>query len=260
MRAYYNEIDPFAAQWLRELIARKLIADGEVDERSIAEVRPRDVKGFTQCHWFAGIGGWSAALRRAGWSDYRQCWTGSCPCQPFSNAGKGTCADDSRDLWPAWFELIAECRPPVVFGEQVASIDGLAWLDRVSTDMEGEGYAIGAADLPAASVSAPHQRQRLWFVADTNAIRQRRPDGAQSQVDQPRHVQAHQQGWHPVHNEGRTGVQSNWPAGPGGECCIPVAVDGVPVTAMAGRNAVGNAIVPQVAQAFIESYLASRTP
>jgi hypothetical protein len=57
--AYYNEIDSFAAAWLRELIKAGLIADGEVDERSIADVRPDDLRGFTQCHFFAGIGGWS---------------------------------------------------------------------------------------------------------------------------------------------------------------------------------------------------------
>jgi len=133
MGAYYNENDPFAAAWLRELIKAGLIADGEVDERSIVDVSPDDLRGFVQCHFFAGIGGWSYALRLAGWPDDRAVWTGSCPCQPFSSAGKGDGADDSRHLWPAWFRLIAECRPVAVFGEQVASADGLGWLDRVSS-------------------------------------------------------------------------------------------------------------------------------
>lgn len=57
--AYYNEIDPFAAQWLRNLIAGGHIAPGEVDERSIEDVTPDDLRGFTQCHFFAGIGVWS---------------------------------------------------------------------------------------------------------------------------------------------------------------------------------------------------------
>src|SRR3990167_1105083 len=109
MSAYYNEIDPFAAAWLRELIKEKLIADGEVDERSIELVQPGDVRGFTQCHFFAGIGGWSYALRLAGWPDDREVWTGGCPCQPWSVAGRGAGADDSRDLWPTWFQLIAQC-------------------------------------------------------------------------------------------------------------------------------------------------------
>jgi DNA (cytosine-5)-methyltransferase 1 len=164
--AYYNEFDPKTAAWLRELIKAGLIADGEVDERSITDVGPGDLRGFTQCHFFAGIGGWSYALRLAGWPDDRAVWTGSCPCQPFSVAGKGEGADDPRHLWPAWFPLIRECRPATVFGEQTSSKDGRYWLDLVLADLEGIDYAIGAFDLPAASVGAPHCRQRLWFVAD----------------------------------------------------------------------------------------------
>ena len=62
MTAYYNEIDPFAAQWLRNLINAGHIAPGIVDERSIEDVYPSDLRGFTQCHFFAGIGVWSHAL------------------------------------------------------------------------------------------------------------------------------------------------------------------------------------------------------
>ena len=123
-------------------------------------------RGYAQCHFFAGIGGWSIALRLAGWPDDRPVWTGSCPCQPFSAAGSGKAADDERHLWPAWFPLIAECRPAIVFGEQVEAAIGWGWLDAVFADLEGEGYACGATVLPACGVGAPHIRQRLWFVAD----------------------------------------------------------------------------------------------
>jgi DNA (cytosine-5)-methyltransferase 1 len=164
--AYYNEIDPFAAQWLRNLIARNLIAPGDVDERSIVDVQPDDLRGYDHCHFFAGIGGWSLALRLAGWPDDRPVWTGSCPCQPFSVAGRQRGSEDERHLWPAFFDLIRECRPAAVFGEQVAGAAGLAWLDHVCADLEGAGYAAAAADLPACSVGAPHRRQRLWWVAD----------------------------------------------------------------------------------------------
>jgi len=163
---YYNENDPYAAAWLRNLIAAGHIAPGDVDERSIADVSGSSPSAYRQCHFFAGIGGWSYALRLAGWPDDRPVWTGSCPCQPFSNAGKRAGTDDPCHLWPEWFRLIRQCRPATIFGEQVASRAGLAWFDAVSADLEGAGYAVGAADLCAAGVGAPHIRQRLYFVAN----------------------------------------------------------------------------------------------
>jgi DNA (cytosine-5)-methyltransferase 1 len=165
--AYYNENDPRAAAWLRELIKAKLITDGEIDERSIKDVLPSDVLGFARCHFFAGIGGWDHSLNIAGYDRWDTVtWTGSCPCQPFSAAGKGAGFDDERHLWPDWFWLIAQCRPGVIFGEQVESAVKHGWLDLVQDDLEGIGYAVGAHGLPACSVGAPHIRQRVWFVAD----------------------------------------------------------------------------------------------
>jgi DNA (cytosine-5)-methyltransferase 1 len=163
---YYNEFDPYAAQWLKNLINARHIPEGVVDERSIRDVRPSDLNAFTQCHFFAGIGGWPYALRLAGWPDDQPVWTGSCPCQPFSAAGKRQGTGDERHLWPEFARLIAECAPAIVFGEQVAGKDGLAWIDAVRVDLEGMGYAVGAADLCAAGVGAPHIRQRLYWVAD----------------------------------------------------------------------------------------------
>ena len=166
MTAYYNEIDPYAAQWLRNLITAGLIAPGDVDERDIRLVEPGDLLGYDQCHFFAGIGVWSYALRQAGWPDDQPVWTGSCPCQPFSIARKQQGFGDERHLWPDFHRLISQRQPSVVFGEQVSSQDGLAWLQLVQTDMEASGYAFGAMDTCAAGVGAPHIRQRLFFVAD----------------------------------------------------------------------------------------------
>ena len=168
MSAYYNENEPFAAQWLRNLIAAGHIAPGDVDERSIVSVPHDDLKDYTQCHFFAGLGAWSYALRLGGWDDQRPVWTGSCPCQPFSNAGKQLGEADPRHLWPEFERLIAECRPATVFGEQVAGALGRDWLAAVRVDLESLGYAVGAADLCAAGVGAPHIRQRLWWVANAN--------------------------------------------------------------------------------------------
>jgi len=199
MTVYYNEIDPYAAQWLRNLIAAGHLAKGEVDERSITEIQPDDLLGFDQCHFFAVLGVWGHVLRRSGWADDRPVWTGSCPCQPFSAAGKQEGFADERHLWPTWFNLIRQCRPAIVLGEQVAS--ALDWLDRASTDMEDAGYAFGAADLCAAGFGGAHIRQRLYWVGHS-----RQPGlegyaghvtdggGGRNRVDQlPR--QAHLSGW-----------------------------------------------------------------
>ncbi len=198
-RALYNEFDPQKAAWLRELIREGLIAPGDVDERSITEVQPDDLNGYTQVHFFAGIGGWSHALRLAGWPDERKAVTASCPCPPFSAAGKKKacpgcgavrpvpcprrtgyfiCSEcehawfaDERHLWPELWRILSGLklrnRPaPIVFGEQVASNDGLIWLAGVRAGLEMCGYAVGAVDSPAAGVSAPHKRQRIFWLAD----------------------------------------------------------------------------------------------
>lgn len=272
MSAYYNEIDPYAAQWLRNLIAAGHIAPGDVDERSIEDVQPDDVRGYTQCHFFAGIGGWSYALRLAGWPDDRPVWTGSCPCQPFSVAGKGEGFNDPRHLWPAWFRIIRECAPSVVFGEQVAKTAGRAWFDTVSTDLEAAAYAIGAADLCAAGVGADHIRQRLWFVADSSGDRlqglspgggarapqdddPRRPSGRTSS---PRLAYTKRREWTLGGQDGRVGRKNtiswhgDWEIAP--EPFIRRGGDGIPGR-VAQLRAYGNAIVPQVAAEFIGAYL-----
>lgn len=164
---YYNEYDPYAAAWLRELIARKLIPAGHVDERSITEITPQDLDGYTQCHFFAGIGLCPLALRLAGWPESRLVWTASLPCQPFSAAGSGEGAQDDRHLFPVFHRLVQVKRPERVFGEQVAQAIGFDWLDGVSTEMESEAYTVGAVVLGAHSVGAPHIRKRLYWVADS---------------------------------------------------------------------------------------------
>lgn len=232
---YYNDNDPKACAWIRELIAEKLIPPGHIDGRSISEVQPEDLRGFTQCHFFAGIAGWSLALRIARWPDSRPVWSGSCPCPPFSAAGKKTtCArclgkpiphplktgvfaciqcghewlGDARHLWPEFLRLIRQCRPAEVFGEQVASFDGLVWLAGVRATLEALTYGVGGSDLCAAGVRAPHIRQRLWWVAQSEGIRRERrdalarfghaPDEPERQgTDGRRMVEPNGAGWQP---------------------------------------------------------------
>jgi DNA (cytosine-5)-methyltransferase 1 len=167
---YYNENDRGAAEWLRNLVAAGLLPAGDVDERDIRDVRGYDVRGYEQCHFFAGVGGWPYACQLAGWRS--PIWTGSCPCQPLSVAGRRQGDADKRHLWPAFQRLIAECAPSVVVGEQVASTDGREWLAGVRADLEDAGYACGCADLPACGVGAPHLRRRYFWgaVADAEGI------------------------------------------------------------------------------------------
>lgn len=166
----YNEIDANAAQWMKNLAQNGDIPHGKFDERPIQEIGGGDLAGARQFHTFAGIGGWPLALRLAGWPEDREVWTGSCPCQPFSSAGKGKGVEDERHLWPEFFRLIRECRPATIFGEQVGSKAGIGWLDGVQSDLEGEGYTCGAVIMGAHSVGAPHIRQRLYWVASLERL------------------------------------------------------------------------------------------
>ena len=241
MAAYYNENEPYCVEWLRNLIREGLITDGEVDDRNIQDVAPADLRGFDRCHFFAGIAGWDYALNLAGWTS-GSVWTGSCPCQPFSAAGKRVGAADDQHLWPIWFNLIRECKPDTVFGEQVGAAIAFGWLDAVSTDLEREGYATGTAILGAHSVGAPHIRQRLWFVADTDSSGFVKRRGAGSMETQDTSAECSRQGQSP----------SNWLTEPN----VGRVADGVPCRV--GRlRALGNAIVPQVAAEFIAAYIES---
>lgn len=250
MSAYYNENDKTAAAWLRELIDAGLIAAGDVDERDIRDVRPSDLAGYHQIHLFAGIGGWSYALRLAGWPDDQSAWTGSCPCQPFSQAGKGKGEDDPRHLWPEMRRLIEECQPTICFGEQVASPAGRQWLDRVSADLEALGFAVGAADLCAAGVGAPHIRQRLWWVADaqnTNRGSEQQP-GKQTEHGRPRFTR------------GCRVVQPNGKGWQSGESSAEAARYRSAIESTGSNDGVGNTVGPRPQERISNTELPATTP
>ena len=254
MTAYYNEFDPKAAAWLRELIKAGHIAAGDVDERSIVDIRPSDLIGYTQCHFFAGIGVWSYALRRAGWPDDRPVWTGSCPCQPHSAAASERKLGfaDPRDLWPSWFNLISQCQPDIVFGEQVD--DSADWIDRMLADMEAARFAVGAIDLPACAAGAPHERMRTYFVANSYRARCREQSGAVAVAPKqfPAKCASGCTFWGDHRSTGELGrIRRVEPS-------IRLLAHGA--TARMGRlRGYGNAIVAPAAQAFIEAYLEVET-
>lgn len=249
MTAYYNEIDPFAAAWLRELIKAGHIAAGDVDERSIEDVRPSDLAGYTQCHFFAGIGGWSYALRLAGWPDSRPAWTASLPCQPFSIAsvahGGAKGQSDERHLLPAFLPLVSQQRPSVIFGEQVANAVKWGWLDEAFDALEATGYACGAALIPAIAVGARHERKRVYWVADAGS------EGRAGHQPVERFSVAERA---PFPVDGNPLARA-WAALDGDYDDI-LHCDGLSVVMeRSALKGFGNAIVPQVAQAFIEAYL-----
>lgn len=238
---YLNEFDPVAAAWLTELRDAGLIPPCDIDTRSIEDVEPRELAGYTQCHFFAGIGGWPLALQLAGWSADRPIWTGSCPCQPFSAAGKGDGFADERHLWPAFHWLIEQCRPPVVVGEQVASAAVGPWIDLVLTDLEALGYASGAIAFPAASVGAKHVRQRTYWAAIAYTERYKQP------WKEPRSGEAGRMG--------RVVKSVSWDE-PWQSALSRFrdVGDGLP-RFVGGTDAARNAIVPQQAAQFIQALM-----
>jgi DNA (cytosine-5)-methyltransferase 1 len=278
MKAFYNENDPLAAAWLRGLADSGSITEGTVCDESIERISGAALHGFERVHFFAGIGGWDYALKLAGWPAGREVWTGSCPCQPFSGAGKMRGEADERHLWPEMRRLIGECRPATIFGEQVASKLGREWLDGVFADLEAMGYRVAGADLCAAGVGAPHIRQRLYWVADRECERLQGFSGDGNRGCEPGRVGSQKTGsagagratgWDgfdiiPCYDGKQRRIESGTfplahgiPRGVVSDCNIDVAYALSTGEARKMRlKGYGNAIVPQVAAAFIRAFIA----
>jgi DNA (cytosine-5)-methyltransferase 1 len=100
--------------------------------------------------------------------------TGGFPCQPYSMAGKRKGKDDERHLWPEMLRCIREVKPRWVIGENVLGLvnwSGGLVFHEVQADLEAEGYEVFPYVLPAASVNAPHRRDRVWFIANSKSKR-----------------------------------------------------------------------------------------
>ena len=255
----YNEFDAKKVAWLRQLAKDGLITNGEIDGRDIRDIAPSELMGYRVCHFFAGIGGWDYALRLAGWPDNLPIWTASCPCQPFSAAGKRKGLDDERHLWPALDWLISQCRPPIVVGEQVASKDGLEWFDLVSTDLEAKDYAVASFDLAAAGVGAPHIRQRQYWVAYSHNARQCASSWSiRDERHDPSGSGSSYVCWGNIEYvpcfDPRDGSTKFRPIEPG---TTPLA-NGIPAR-MVRIGGYGDAIVPQLAARFLEAVIEVRS-
>jgi DNA (cytosine-5)-methyltransferase 1 len=245
MRVYYNEIDPYCCLWLENLMKSGQIPMGDIDSRDIRDVKPEELSSYDHCHFFAGLGGWAKAYKDQPYNESGM-WTGSCPCQPFSVAGKNKGFEDERDLWPAWFQLIAQCLPRTVFGEQVAGKAGLGWFKRLQADVATVGYGSAAFDLPAGGFGAIHKRSRLYFVAENSAHTKRN--------EQPREEPCYGE----VRRVGR--FKQPFPWDTSWESAlrrIRVMDDGLSY-GVASTDAARNAICPQVGKAFIEASYESK--
>jgi DNA (cytosine-5)-methyltransferase 1 len=166
---------------------------------------------MTHLGLFEGIGGFSLAAKWMGWETLAWCeWnefgqkvlryhfpeaegfgditktdfkkyankidilTGGFPCQPYSMAGKRLGKEDDRHLWPEMLRVIREVQPTWVVGENVFGLvnwSGGLVFHEVQADLEAEGYEVQPYVLPAVSVNAPHRRDRVWFVANSNKKR-----------------------------------------------------------------------------------------
>ena len=160
---------------------------------------------MTHASLFSGIGGFDLAAEWIGWNNIFHCeWnpfgqrvlahhfpnsksynditktdfsihageidvlTGGFPCQPYSSAGKRLGKADERHLFPHMLRCVKEVKPKYVIGENVRGLvnwNGGLVFHEVQDDLEREGYEVQSFLIPAASVNAPHQRYRIWFVA-----------------------------------------------------------------------------------------------
>ncbi len=92
--------------------------------------------------------------------------TAGYPCQPFSVAGKQRGAEDDRHIWPEIRTIVEAKRPTWCVFENVYGHIKLG-LDEVLSDLEAIGYATRPFVVPACAVNAPHKRNRVWIVGNT---------------------------------------------------------------------------------------------
>jgi len=141
--------------------------------------------------------------------------TGGYPCQPFSAAGKRMGKDDPRHLWPYISEHIEAIRPARVFFENVEGHISLG-LREVLSDLEERGYNQAWGIFSAREVGAPHQRKRVFIMADSISAglqghNEHESDNATRQPNQVPHGHAAPKGssggrsatWAPEPNVGR---------------------------------------------------------
>lgn len=201
-------------------------------------------------------------IRTANWALFRarvDLVTGGFPCQPFSVAGKRRGAADDRHLWPAMLRVIGCVRPAWVLAENVPGIIGMV-LDEVCADLESIGFWVQPIVVPACAVDAPHRRERVWIVANSNG------SGLEEREEKPARKEflaierrcetvpdSRCRGGEWERNSERGEQESvGWEPEPG----VGRMADGVPNRVDRLRG-LGNSIVPQVAAEIIKTMMLS---
>nr|VFK58246.1 MAG: C-5 cytosine-specific DNA methylase [Candidatus Kentron sp. UNK]VFK68333.1 MAG: C-5 cytosine-specific DNA methylase [Candidatus Kentron sp. UNK] len=137
--------------------------------------------------------------------------TAGFPCQPVSVAGQRRGARDDRYLWPALYDFIVRDKPRWFVGENVAGLASMGepigaarledkaimrdakrdiyqavlsqqeemLLERICQDLEEAGYNVVPFLIPACAVGAPHERGRVWIVADAYRVREPQLQGSE---------------------------------------------------------------------------------
>ena len=215
---------------------------------------------------------------------------GGFPCQDISVAGNqaGIGEGTRSGLWSEIARLVGELRPRVVIVENVANLlSGPSgrpggWFGAVLGDLAALGYDAEWHCIPASAVGAPHQRDRIWIVANAKqqrpaigtprgcsqecvcdelgncAERQKQFGIAGYAVDLPDANQPRLQGWIGPALQGR-GVAALHPwAGSwwATESGLGRVAHGVPKR-VDRLKALGNAVVPQIPELIGRAIMAS---
>jgi DNA (cytosine-5)-methyltransferase 1 len=155
---------------------------------------------------------------------------GGFPCQPVSYAGSRRAQDDPRWLWPEFFRIVRTVRPRFVVVENVPGLL-TAGMGDILGDLASVGYDAEWTSVPAASVGAPHRRERIFIVAYPH--------------DEGQRLRCSEPGGRPIFVSSGAGRPRGlrWAAEPD----VGRVAHGVPGRVDRLRG-LGNAVVPQVAE------------
>lgn len=259
---YYNDNNDYCCQVLEARIKDGHLPKGWVDNRDIREVKAEELKPYKQIHLFAGIGGFPLGFQWAGVPTDFSIITGGFPCQDISAAGRGAGIDGERSgLWAEMYRLIRDIRPRHILVENVPALAGRG-LGRVLGDLAAIGLDSEWDSVPAAAFGSDQIRERIFILAYAkhDRLEVRRGAGFISKKV------LKCSGVCELESPGGTiktdkalarfaGNQTQWKREPP----MDRVVDGIP-RRVDRIKALGNAIVPQIAQWLAERILTTPTP